>query len=361
MLALPPGAESSPRRVLFFAALPRGAGATCNSVIHAIMYGYYLLAALGVPCPWKKYITQARSLTRWSVAPRSRTGRNTAPARVPTASAAHLTVSLAAPRARARAPAGPAAAVRGVPHARNLRPVQGVLRERAAGVAAVCDGEHALPLRAVLRQGVQQEARGRRGEAEGEGSVRPRAENARPGANQSPRGATCLSWMGRAQQQFLAGADGREQLDPSWTRLLLASFTAAALMLSGATGLPRTQNARPPHARRQTAAMRPGPYAVAPPGDRARDNNNECRRARVCRRWCYGCRRANRQRRASSRQEADAGDACSFRCCFLARGARLLFWRRVAARLGLGATHPSKENRHLWWWHVPRRHATSTS
>merc|ERR1711871_1838034 len=32
--------------------------AMMNSLIHVIMYGYYLLAALKLPCPWKKSITQ---------------------------------------------------------------------------------------------------------------------------------------------------------------------------------------------------------------------------------------------------------------------------------------------------------------
>ena len=32
-------------------------GACVNSFIHIVMYGYYTLALLNVPCPWKKYIT----------------------------------------------------------------------------------------------------------------------------------------------------------------------------------------------------------------------------------------------------------------------------------------------------------------
>eukprot|EP01039_Chlorochromonas_danica_P007276 gene7276-8051_t len=32
-------------------------GATVNSFIHVIMYGYYTLALVGVSCPWKKWIT----------------------------------------------------------------------------------------------------------------------------------------------------------------------------------------------------------------------------------------------------------------------------------------------------------------
>jgi elongation of very long chain fatty acids protein 4 len=35
-------------------------GATVNSFIHIIMYGYYTLALLGVPCPWKKWITNCQ-------------------------------------------------------------------------------------------------------------------------------------------------------------------------------------------------------------------------------------------------------------------------------------------------------------
>lgn len=35
-------------------------GATVNSTIHVIMYGYYTLALLNIPCPWKKWITQAQ-------------------------------------------------------------------------------------------------------------------------------------------------------------------------------------------------------------------------------------------------------------------------------------------------------------
>ena len=32
-------------------------GATVNSFIHIIMYGYYTLALMGFSCPWKKWIT----------------------------------------------------------------------------------------------------------------------------------------------------------------------------------------------------------------------------------------------------------------------------------------------------------------
>mmetsp|Transcript_21994 Transcript_21994/g.32487 ORF Transcript_21994/g.32487 Transcript_21994/m.32487 type:complete len:326 (-) Transcript_21994:34-1011(-) len=35
-------------------------GALLNSVIHVLMYSYYALALLKIPCPWKKYITQAQ-------------------------------------------------------------------------------------------------------------------------------------------------------------------------------------------------------------------------------------------------------------------------------------------------------------
>merc|ERR1712196_134808 len=33
-------------------------GALCNSFVHVVMYGYYFMSALGVSCPWKRYITQ---------------------------------------------------------------------------------------------------------------------------------------------------------------------------------------------------------------------------------------------------------------------------------------------------------------
>ena len=33
-------------------------GAMVNSLVHVLMYAYYLLAALKVPCPWKRYLTQ---------------------------------------------------------------------------------------------------------------------------------------------------------------------------------------------------------------------------------------------------------------------------------------------------------------
>ena len=32
-------------------------GASINSLIHVIMYGYYTMALLNIPCPWKKWIT----------------------------------------------------------------------------------------------------------------------------------------------------------------------------------------------------------------------------------------------------------------------------------------------------------------
>lgn len=37
-------------------------GAWINSIIHVIMYSYYLMASLGVAVPWKRYITQAQML-----------------------------------------------------------------------------------------------------------------------------------------------------------------------------------------------------------------------------------------------------------------------------------------------------------
>lgn len=33
-------------------------GAALNSLVHVFMYSYYLLAQLGVPCPWKKHLTR---------------------------------------------------------------------------------------------------------------------------------------------------------------------------------------------------------------------------------------------------------------------------------------------------------------
>jgi len=33
-----------------------------NAFIHVLMYSYYFLASLKVPCPWKKYLTQAQML-----------------------------------------------------------------------------------------------------------------------------------------------------------------------------------------------------------------------------------------------------------------------------------------------------------
>lgn len=37
-------------------------GATVNSFIHVIMYGYYTLALLGIHCPWKKWITNCQMI-----------------------------------------------------------------------------------------------------------------------------------------------------------------------------------------------------------------------------------------------------------------------------------------------------------
>ena len=35
-------------------------GAGCNAAIHVLMYSYYLLTALNVPCSWKRYLTVAQ-------------------------------------------------------------------------------------------------------------------------------------------------------------------------------------------------------------------------------------------------------------------------------------------------------------
>ena len=37
-------------------------GAMVNSFIHEIMYGYYCMALVGIPCPWKKWITKCQML-----------------------------------------------------------------------------------------------------------------------------------------------------------------------------------------------------------------------------------------------------------------------------------------------------------
>jgi len=42
-------------------------GALLNSSIHVLMYSYYALALLKVPCPWKRYLTQAQLLQFTSV------------------------------------------------------------------------------------------------------------------------------------------------------------------------------------------------------------------------------------------------------------------------------------------------------
>merc|ERR1711884_200735 len=42
-------------------------GALLNSIIHVLMYSYYLLALLKIPCPWKRYLTQAQLLQFTSV------------------------------------------------------------------------------------------------------------------------------------------------------------------------------------------------------------------------------------------------------------------------------------------------------
>lgn len=33
-----------------------------NSLVHVVMYMYYFLSQLGVPCPWKKYLTMMQML-----------------------------------------------------------------------------------------------------------------------------------------------------------------------------------------------------------------------------------------------------------------------------------------------------------
>jgi len=42
-------------------------GALINSWIHVMMYSYYTLSLLKIPCPWKKYLTQAQLLQFVSV------------------------------------------------------------------------------------------------------------------------------------------------------------------------------------------------------------------------------------------------------------------------------------------------------
>lgn len=42
-------------------------GALLNSWIHVLMYAYYAFALLKIPCPWKKYLTQAQLLQFTSV------------------------------------------------------------------------------------------------------------------------------------------------------------------------------------------------------------------------------------------------------------------------------------------------------
>ena len=37
-------------------------GAMMNSFIHVLMYSYYTLSLLKIPCPWKRYLTQAQLL-----------------------------------------------------------------------------------------------------------------------------------------------------------------------------------------------------------------------------------------------------------------------------------------------------------
>ena len=33
-----------------------------NSLVHVVMYGYYTMALLNIPCPWKKWITKMQLL-----------------------------------------------------------------------------------------------------------------------------------------------------------------------------------------------------------------------------------------------------------------------------------------------------------
>jgi hypothetical protein len=42
-------------------------GALLNSWIHVLMYSYYAFALMKIPCPWKKYLTQAQLLQFTSV------------------------------------------------------------------------------------------------------------------------------------------------------------------------------------------------------------------------------------------------------------------------------------------------------
>ena len=42
-------------------------GALLNSFIHVLMYSYYTLSLLKVPCPWKRFLTQAQLIQFLSV------------------------------------------------------------------------------------------------------------------------------------------------------------------------------------------------------------------------------------------------------------------------------------------------------
>jgi len=42
-------------------------GALLNSWIHVMMYSYYTMSLLKIPCPWKKFLTQAQLLQFLSV------------------------------------------------------------------------------------------------------------------------------------------------------------------------------------------------------------------------------------------------------------------------------------------------------
>ena len=42
-------------------------GALLNSFIHVLMYSYYTLSLLKIPCPWKRFLTQAQLMQFLSV------------------------------------------------------------------------------------------------------------------------------------------------------------------------------------------------------------------------------------------------------------------------------------------------------
>lgn len=37
-------------------------GAAMNSFVHIVMYSYYFLSQIGIPCPWKKYLTMMQMI-----------------------------------------------------------------------------------------------------------------------------------------------------------------------------------------------------------------------------------------------------------------------------------------------------------